>query len=84
MDLQVVKQQLCNTLAHMHKQTQTNQIDFHFVLSPGYLYENSTGDTRFAFTGLTPYTRYTVVVRAKAAGEVGPAAQDDVITPAEG
>lgn len=39
---------------------------------------------RFAFTGLTPYTRYTVVVRAKAAGEVGPAAQDDVITPAEG
>ncbi|KAM8751980.1 phosphatidylinositol phosphatase PTPRQ [Acanthopagrus schlegelii] len=49
----------------------------------GYLYENSTGDTRFAFTGLTPYTRYTVVVRAKAAGEVGPAAQDDVITPAE-
>lgn len=25
-----------------------------------------------------------VVVRAKAAGEVGPAAQDEVITPAEG
>ncbi|XP_051239471.1 phosphatidylinositol phosphatase PTPRQ [Dicentrarchus labrax] len=49
----------------------------------GYLYENSTGDMRFVFTGLTPYTRYTVAVRAKAAGEVGPAAQDDVITPAE-
>ncbi|XP_067445742.1 phosphatidylinositol phosphatase PTPRQ [Thunnus thynnus] len=49
----------------------------------GYLYENSTGDTRFAFTGLTPYTRYTVAVRARAAGEVGPAAQEDVITPAE-
>ncbi|XP_070763484.1 phosphatidylinositol phosphatase PTPRQ [Enoplosus armatus] len=49
----------------------------------GYLYENSTGDMRFAFTGLTPYTRYTLAVRAKAAGEVGPAAQDDVITPAE-
>ncbi|XP_076588486.1 phosphatidylinositol phosphatase PTPRQ [Chaetodon auriga] len=49
----------------------------------GYLYENSTGDMRFAFTGLTPYTRYTVAVRAKAAGEVGPAAQDDVLTPAE-
>lgn len=48
------------------------------------MYENSTGDMRFAFTGLTPYTRYTVAVRAKAAGEVGPAAQDDVITPAEG
>lgn len=39
---------------------------------------------RFAFTGLTPFTRYTVAVRAKAAGEVGPAAQDNVITPAEG
>uniref|UniRef100_A0A3B4YKY3 Protein tyrosine phosphatase receptor type Q n=1 Tax=Seriola lalandi dorsalis TaxID=1841481 RepID=A0A3B4YKY3_SERLL len=49
----------------------------------GYLYENSTGDMRFAFTGLTPYTRYTVAVRAKAAGEVGPAAQEDVLTPAE-
>ncbi|KAM7414498.1 hypothetical protein PAMA_019354 [Pampus argenteus] len=49
----------------------------------GYLYENSTGDMRFVFTGLTPYTRYTVAVRARAAGEVGPAAEDDVITPAE-
>ncbi|XP_022610349.1 phosphatidylinositol phosphatase PTPRQ [Seriola dumerili] len=49
----------------------------------GYLYENSTGDMRFAFTGLTPYTTYTVAVRAKAAGEVGPAAQEDVLTPAE-
>ncbi|KAM9352376.1 phosphatidylinositol phosphatase PTPRQ [Symphorus nematophorus] len=49
----------------------------------GYLYENSTGDMRFAFTGLTPYTRYTVAVRAKAAGEVGPAAEEDVITLAE-
>ncbi|CAK6951123.1 phosphatidylinositol phosphatase PTPRQ [Scomber scombrus] len=49
----------------------------------GYLYENNTGDTRFAFTGLTPYTRYTIAVRARAAGEVGPAAQDDIITPAE-
>lgn len=48
------------------------------------MYENSTGDMRFTFTGLTPYTRYTVVVRAKAAGEVGPGAQDDVITSAEG
>ncbi|KAM8891585.1 phosphatidylinositol phosphatase PTPRQ isoform 2-T2 [Spinachia spinachia] len=49
----------------------------------GYLYDNSTADTRFALTGLTPYTRYTVAVRAKASGEVGPAAQEDVITPPE-
>ncbi|KAK1887415.1 Phosphatidylinositol phosphatase PTPRQ [Dissostichus eleginoides] len=49
----------------------------------GYLYENSTADTRFALTGLSPFTRYTLAVRAKVSGEVGPAAQDDVITPAE-
>ncbi|XP_077939126.1 LOW QUALITY PROTEIN: phosphatidylinositol phosphatase PTPRQ [Gasterosteus aculeatus] len=49
----------------------------------GYLYENSTADTRLALTGLTPYTRYTVAVRAKAAGEVGPAAEEDVVTPPE-
>ncbi|XP_041652025.1 phosphatidylinositol phosphatase PTPRQ [Cheilinus undulatus] len=49
----------------------------------GYLYENSTGDMRFSFTDLTPYTMYTVAVRAKAAGEVGPAAQEDVVTLAE-
>ncbi|XP_063754724.1 phosphatidylinositol phosphatase PTPRQ [Eleginops maclovinus] len=49
----------------------------------GYLYENSTADTRFALTGLSPFTRYTLAVRAKASGEVGPAAENDVITPAE-
>uniref|UniRef100_A0A3Q1AUA6 Protein-tyrosine-phosphatase n=1 Tax=Amphiprion ocellaris TaxID=80972 RepID=A0A3Q1AUA6_AMPOC len=49
----------------------------------GFLYENSTGDMRFAFTGLTPYTRYTIEVRAKAAGETGPAAHEDITTPAE-
>ncbi|CAJ1056803.1 phosphatidylinositol phosphatase PTPRQ [Xyrichtys novacula] len=49
----------------------------------GYLYENSTWDMRFSFTGLMPYTNYTVAVRAKAAGEVGPAAKEVVITPAE-
>ncbi|TWW76377.1 Phosphatidylinositol phosphatase PTPRQ [Takifugu flavidus] len=49
----------------------------------GYLYENSTGDMQFTFAGLTPYTRYTLEVRAKAAGEVGPSVQAEVITPAE-
>lgn len=39
---------------------------------------------RFTFSGLTPYTRYTMALRAKAAGEVGPAAQDEIITPPEG
>lgn len=50
----------------------------------GYLYENSTGDVQFTFAGLTPYTRYTLEVRAKAAGEVGPSVQAEVITLAEG
>uniref|UniRef100_A0A3Q2CFZ0 Protein tyrosine phosphatase receptor type Q n=1 Tax=Cyprinodon variegatus TaxID=28743 RepID=A0A3Q2CFZ0_CYPVA len=49
----------------------------------GFLYENSTWDMRFLFTGLTPYTRYIVAVRAKAAGEVGPAAEEVLTTPAE-
>uniref|UniRef100_A0A3Q2DRQ3 Protein tyrosine phosphatase receptor type Q n=1 Tax=Cyprinodon variegatus TaxID=28743 RepID=A0A3Q2DRQ3_CYPVA len=48
----------------------------------GFLYENSTWDMRFLFTGLTPYTRYIVAVRAKAAGEVGPAAEEVLTTPA--
>uniref|UniRef100_A0A667YVN6 Protein tyrosine phosphatase receptor type Q n=1 Tax=Myripristis murdjan TaxID=586833 RepID=A0A667YVN6_9TELE len=38
----------------------------------GYIYENNTADTRFVITGLSPYTMYTVAVRAKSAGEVGP------------
>lgn len=38
----------------------------------------------FTLTGLIPYTQYTLMVRAKAAGEVGPAVQVEVITPAEG
>ncbi|XP_061896859.1 phosphatidylinositol phosphatase PTPRQ [Entelurus aequoreus] len=49
----------------------------------GYLYENSTTDMTFTFTALTPYTEYTVAVGAKAAGEVGPVAQEDVMTSAE-
>ncbi|KAK2842216.1 hypothetical protein Q5P01_012416 [Channa striata] len=49
----------------------------------GYLYENNTANMQFAFSDLTPYTRYTVAVRAKAAGEVGPEAQQTLTTPAE-
>ncbi|KAF3688867.1 Phosphatidylinositol phosphatase PTPRQ [Channa argus] len=60
---------------------------FTYVLSlygpAGYLYDNNTANMQFAFSDLTPYTRYTVAVQAKAAGEVGPAAQRTVITPAE-
>lgn len=55
-----------------------------FFSLPGYLYENGTGDMHFIFAGLNPYTRYTLEVRAKAAGEVGPSVQTELITPAEG
>uniref|UniRef100_A0A3B5N152 Protein tyrosine phosphatase receptor type Q n=1 Tax=Xiphophorus couchianus TaxID=32473 RepID=A0A3B5N152_9TELE len=48
-----------------------------------FLYDNSTWDMHFLFTGLTPYTMYRVAVQAKAAGEVGPAAQKVIVTPAE-
>lgn len=64
----------------MNTQTQTMRMFFF----PGFLYENSTGDVRFAFTGLTPYTNYTIVIQARAAGELGPGARKEVITLAEG
>lgn len=51
---------------------------------PGYLYENSTADMQFTFAGLNPYTKYTLEVRAKAAGEVGPSVHTELATPAEG
>ncbi|KAG7522537.1 phosphatidylinositol phosphatase PTPRQ isoform X1 [Solea senegalensis] len=54
-----------------------------YLYGPGLVSEESTGDMRFTFAGLTPYTRYSVGVRARAAGELGPAAQEDVVTLAE-
>ncbi|XP_043980566.1 phosphatidylinositol phosphatase PTPRQ [Gambusia affinis] len=60
---------------------------FSYVLSlygpTGFLYDNTTWDMRFLFTGLTPYTFYNVTVQAKSAGELGPAAQKNILTPAE-
>ncbi|KAK0155112.1 Phosphatidylinositol phosphatase PTPRQ [Merluccius polli] len=49
----------------------------------GYMYENLTAEQRFVLSGLYPYTRYTVAVRAKAAGEVGPEVASEVVTTAE-
>ncbi|XP_037109194.1 phosphatidylinositol phosphatase PTPRQ [Syngnathus acus] len=55
-----------------------------FLYGPsGYLYENSTADMRFSLTGLAPYAKYSVEVGAKAAGDVGPVARNDVRTSAE-
>lgn len=73
---------MLNTQTHIHIYNTQNL--HKSVFFPGFLYENSTADMRFAFTGLTPYTRYTVGVQARAAGELGPAAEEVVITPAEG
>ncbi|XP_055078550.1 phosphatidylinositol phosphatase PTPRQ [Periophthalmus magnuspinnatus] len=49
----------------------------------GYFLNGSTFDTNFEFSGLMPYTKYTVIVRAKSAGELGPAAERRLITAAE-
>uniref|UniRef100_A0A3P8V0V9 Protein tyrosine phosphatase receptor type Q n=1 Tax=Cynoglossus semilaevis TaxID=244447 RepID=A0A3P8V0V9_CYNSE len=52
--------------------------------STGSSYENSTADMQFTFTGLTPYMRYTVAVRAKSAGEVvAPSAVQELSAMAE-
>lgn len=55
-----------------------------FFPFPGFLLEDNTTDTYFEFPNLKPYTKYIVIVRAKAAGELGPAAEKHLITPAEG
>ncbi|MBN3316792.1 PTPRQ phosphatase, partial [Atractosteus spatula] len=56
-------------------------IELHGLL--GFIFENTTSDMRFSYFGLTPYTTYTVVVRAKSAGALGPHANTTVLTPAE-
>uniref|UniRef100_A0A8C7PNS5 Protein tyrosine phosphatase receptor type Q n=1 Tax=Oncorhynchus mykiss TaxID=8022 RepID=A0A8C7PNS5_ONCMY len=43
----------------------------HLYGPTGFIYENSTGDLKFAYSGLTPYTHYRVEVRAKSAGLLG-------------
>ncbi|KAJ8245394.1 hypothetical protein GJAV_G00270280 [Gymnothorax javanicus] len=49
----------------------------------GYLFENATTDLKFMYSGLSPYTQYQVVARARSAGALGPEAQISVLTPAE-
>jgi len=62
----------------------THCVPFQSCAFPGLIFENSTGDLRFIYSGLTPYTSYRVDVRAKSVGEVGPETHRDVLTPAEG
>uniref|UniRef100_A0A8C9TAU7 Protein tyrosine phosphatase receptor type Q n=1 Tax=Scleropages formosus TaxID=113540 RepID=A0A8C9TAU7_SCLFO len=45
--------------------------------------DNSTADTRLMYSGLTPFTNYRVVIRARSAGALGPEAETTVLTPAE-
>ncbi|XP_049339571.1 phosphatidylinositol phosphatase PTPRQ isoform X4 [Astyanax mexicanus] len=49
----------------------------------GLISENSTSEQMFMYTGLTPYTRYRMVVMAKSAGSTGPAAENSISTPSE-
>ncbi|XP_036832089.1 phosphatidylinositol phosphatase PTPRQ isoform X2 [Oncorhynchus mykiss] len=55
----------------------------HLYGPTGFIYENSTGDLKFAYSGLTPYTHYRVEVRAKSAGLLGPEAFSAVLTHSE-
>ncbi|XP_058244423.1 phosphatidylinositol phosphatase PTPRQ isoform X1 [Hemibagrus wyckioides] len=49
----------------------------------GLISENSTSEQSIVYTGLTPYTRYHIVVMAKSAGATGPAAETRILTPSE-
>ncbi|KAJ8332433.1 hypothetical protein SKAU_G00426060 [Synaphobranchus kaupii] len=49
----------------------------------GYMFENSTTDLKFVYSGLSPYTQYQLLARAKSAGALGPEAVTTVLTPAE-
>ncbi|XP_053355831.1 phosphatidylinositol phosphatase PTPRQ [Clarias gariepinus] len=49
----------------------------------GLISENSTSELAIVYTGLTPYTRYRIIVMAKSAGATGPAAETSISTPSE-
>uniref|UniRef100_A0A4W4G5K8 Protein-tyrosine-phosphatase n=1 Tax=Electrophorus electricus TaxID=8005 RepID=A0A4W4G5K8_ELEEL len=49
----------------------------------GFISENSTNEPTFAYTGLTPYTRYRIIVRARSAGATGPATETSISTSPE-
>uniref|UniRef100_W5K8B6 Protein tyrosine phosphatase receptor type Q n=1 Tax=Astyanax mexicanus TaxID=7994 RepID=W5K8B6_ASTMX len=53
------------------------------LYGPALISENSTSEQMFMYTGLTPYTRYRMVVMAKSAGSTGPAAENSISTPSE-
>ncbi|XP_076848697.1 phosphatidylinositol phosphatase PTPRQ isoform X2 [Brachyhypopomus gauderio] len=49
----------------------------------GFISENSTNEQTFAYPGLTPFTSYRVVVKARSAGATGPATETRVLTSPE-
>ncbi|KAF5893565.1 phosphatidylinositol phosphatase PTPRQ isoform X3, partial [Clarias magur] len=49
----------------------------------GLISENSTSEQTIVYTGLTPYTRYRIIVMAKSAGATGPAVETSISTPSE-
>ncbi|XP_048863793.1 LOW QUALITY PROTEIN: phosphatidylinositol phosphatase PTPRQ-like [Brienomyrus brachyistius] len=60
---------------------------FSYVLelhkSSGLVSSDSTLDVNFTYSGLTPYTNYSVTVRAQSAGTLGPVAEVTVLTLAD-
>ncbi|TSL75304.1 Phosphatidylinositol phosphatase PTPRQ [Bagarius yarrelli] len=49
----------------------------------GLISENSTNEQTIVYNGLTPYTRYRIIVMAKSAGATGPATETRILTPSE-
>ncbi|KAL2093754.1 hypothetical protein ACEWY4_011066 [Coilia grayii] len=49
----------------------------------GFVSENSTGDLKFVYSGLVPYSYYRISLRAKSAGAVGPDTEAYILTTAE-
>ena len=54
------------------------------MLFAGQILDNSTKDLKFAFTNLTPFTKYDVCVAAETSAGIGPKSNISVFTPPGG
>ncbi|XP_041112261.1 phosphatidylinositol phosphatase PTPRQ-like [Polyodon spathula] len=64
---------------------QTGKFNYRIELygPSGHIFDNSTRDLKFTYSGLTPYTTYTVFVGAETFAGPGPKTNVTLITPAE-
>ncbi|KAK1169211.1 hypothetical protein AOXY_G10174 [Acipenser oxyrinchus oxyrinchus] len=64
---------------------QTGKFNYRIELygPSGHIFDNSTRDLKFTYSGLTPYTTYTVFVGAETFAGPGPKTNVTLVTPAE-